>query len=118
MHETGIAIEITSIVTSSIPLGLSNTKVVWINLQVGKFSAVMPDSLRFCFEVAPEGSSLEDAELFIEEISMEAKCDNCHHKWSINKPMFLCSRCGRKSVDIKSGRELFVESIEINDKEN
>ena len=85
---------------------------------MGNFFDVVLDSLRFGFEVASEGTPLEVAELFIEEISIKAKCDNCHHKWSINKLMFLCPRCGSKSVDIKSDRELFIESIKINDKEN
>jgi hydrogenase nickel incorporation protein HypA/HybF len=118
MHEMGIALEIVSIATSSIPPDLMGSKVERVNLQVGKFSAVLPDSLRFCFEAAAMGTPLEDAELFIEEISIEVKCDHCCHQWSINEPLFLCPACGSGSVDILSGRELNIKSIEINDKEN
>jgi len=118
VHEIGIALEIVSIATSSIPLELMGSKVTRVDLQMGKFSAVLPDNLRLCFEAASMGTPLEDAELFIEEIPIEAKCDNCHHKWSINKPLFLCPNCGSGSVNILSGRELNIKSIEINDKEN
>jgi Zn finger protein HypA/HybF involved in hydrogenase expression len=45
-----------------------------INLKVGKLAAVVPDSLKFCFEVAAKNTPLEGAILHIEEIPVTARC--------------------------------------------
>jgi len=58
MHEMGIALEIIKIATDSIPANLKNPRVERINLKVGKLAAVVPGSLKFCFEVATKDTPL------------------------------------------------------------
>lgn len=52
MHEMGIALQIVEIATASIPSNSGNVQVARVNLKIGKLAAVVPDSLRFCFDVA------------------------------------------------------------------
>ena len=113
MHEMGIALQIIEIATESIPADLKDTKVARINLKVGKFSAVVPESLRFCFEVASKETALEGAELVIEEIPVVARCRDCATEWTISEPVFACQNCESGNFEILSGRELDIESIEI-----
>ena len=51
MHEMGIALQIVKIATASLPAGMEGVKVEKVNLKIGKLAAVVPASLRFCFEV-------------------------------------------------------------------
>lgn len=113
MHEMGIALEIIKIATDSIPVNLKNPRVERINLKVGKLAAVVPGSLKFCFEVATKDTLLEGALLHIEEIPVNARCKSCGYSWTAIKPVFICEKCDSGSVDLLSGLELDIVSIEV-----
>ena len=113
MHEMGVAMQIIEIAQASIPADLGDARVARINLKVGKLSAIVPDSLRFCFEVVARGTSLAGAELHIEEIPVEARCNACRHEWAIDQPAFACPVCESGEITLLSGRELDIESLEL-----
>ena len=113
MHEMGIAMEIINIAMASIPHKIKDARVVQVNLQVGRLSAVIPSSLHFCFDIAVKDTPLADAKLVIEEIPIEARCNVCHHHWYLDEPVFLCENCQSSDLNILSGRELNIKSIEI-----
>ena len=115
MHEMGIAMEIVDIAKASIPEDMQGAKVQRVNLRVGKLSAIVPDSLRFCFDLAVKDTPLEGAELAIEELPVVARCRECRNQWTVTEPVFTCSACRSGSIDILSGRELDITSIEIED---
>lgn len=115
MHEMGIAMQIIEIATASIPPDEGPLKVARVNLKVGKLAAVVADSLRFCFEIAARETPLEGAELGIEEIPVKARCKACSVEWTIQGPAFNCQQCGSGQIELLSGRELNIESIEIAD---
>jgi len=115
MHEMGIAKQIIEIATSSIPDGMEDIPVEKVNLKIGKLSSVVPDSLRFCFEILSKDTPLASTELNIEEIPVVARCMECNIEWTINKPVFVCKKCNSGSIKIISGQELDVVSIEVAD---
>jgi hydrogenase nickel incorporation protein HypA/HybF len=113
MHEMGIAMEILRIVQESIPAEMIGAKVGRINLRVGRMSAVVPESLRFCFTVAADKTNAQGAELAIEEVAVLVSCQECGHQWEVETPDFVCPACGSGRVEMLSGRELDIVSIEI-----
>ena len=115
MHEMGIATEIVKIAISSIPDELKNIQVKKIHLKIGKMSAVVPSSLRFCFAIATKETSLDGAKLEIEEVPVVGQCNKCGNKWTLNSPTFTCDHCGSKEIDILSGQELEFVSLEVAD---
>jgi hydrogenase nickel incorporation protein HypA/HybF len=115
MHELGIAMQIVEIATSSIPDEMKNVQVESVNLKVGKLTAVVPENLRFCFDIVAKDTLLSDAKLYIEEIPVVARCKDCNNEWTIKEPVFICKKCKSGSIEIISGRELNVESIELAD---
>ncbi|MBU1896129.1 hydrogenase maturation nickel metallochaperone HypA, partial [Patescibacteria group bacterium] len=44
-------------------------------------------------------------------------CNECGLSSTIEKPPFVCSKCGNGGIEIVSGRELMVVSIELADEE-
>ena len=118
MHEMGLTLEIIDIVQASLPGGCLNADVRQIRLKVGKLSAVVPSSLQFCFEVAAKETGLVNAELMIEEVPVQAACKDCRHQWTIETPAFLCPACGSSQIDLLSGRELNIDSIEITESDS
>ena len=113
MHEMGIALQIVEIATASLPSDLGKARVTSVNLKIGKLAAVVPESLRFCFDVAVKDTPLAGAHLTIEEIPVVARCNDCHAEWAIDEPVFICKTCESGSLEILSGRELDIESIEV-----
>ncbi|MCP4346385.1 MAG: hydrogenase maturation nickel metallochaperone HypA [Desulfobacterales bacterium] len=115
MHEMGIAMQVVKIATDSVPDDMKDVQVERINLKVGRLAAVVPRSLRFCFEIITKDTPLSGAELNIEEVPVVARCKECNTKWTITGPAFICEKCSSGSIDIISGRELDIISIEIAD---
>jgi hydrogenase nickel incorporation protein HypA/HybF len=113
MHEMGIALQIIEIAKASIPPEVREARVERVNLKIGKLAAVVPSSLRFCFDVAAKGTALEGAALAIEEVPVEARCNDCGRRWTIEGPAFSCPACASGSIEMLSGRELDIVSIEI-----
>ena len=118
MHEMGIAIQIAEIATASIPADMKHVKVERVNLRIGKFAAVVPSSLKFCFDVVAKDTPLAGSALHIEEIPVVVSCRDCQAQWTINEPAFQCPQCQSSAIDVISGRELDIESIEIAEEDN
>lgn len=115
MHEMGIAMEILEIVQASIPAEMAGVRVARVNLKVGRLSAVVPDSLRFCFGVAADKTAAAGAELAIEEVDVTALCNDCRHQWTVATPIFRCPLCDSGNTELLAGRELEIVSIEVGD---
>ena len=118
MHEMGIALQIVEIAVGSLPADLGEARVAAINLKIGKLAAVVPESLRFCFDVAIKDTLLAGAKLVIEEVPVVARCKDCQARWTIDQPVFICQTCESGSLEILSGRELDIESIEVVEGDN
>jgi hydrogenase nickel incorporation protein HypA/HybF len=113
MHEMGIVLEVIKIATDSVPADAKGARIRRINLEVGRLSAVVPESLTFCFDVASKDTPVEGAELNIEVIPVTARCKDCGAAWVITEPAFSCRKCESAAIEILSGRELDIKSIEI-----
>jgi hydrogenase nickel incorporation protein HypA/HybF len=113
MHEMGIAMQIVEIAVASIPSDLKGAQVKRVNLKVGKLAAVVPESLRFCFQIAIQDTPLRDADLNIEEIPLRVRCADCKAEWNAHEPVFVCRKCNSGSIEMLSGRELDITSIEV-----
>ncbi len=117
MHEMGIAMEIVKIARASIPEDMQGATVQRVNLKVGQLSAIVADSLRFCFDLVVKETPLEGAELAIEEVPVTARCKDCQAEWTVSEAVFTCPACHSGTIDMLSGRELDITSIEIEEEE-
>jgi hydrogenase nickel incorporation protein HypA/HybF len=115
MHELGIALQIVRIAQGAVPEDAGEAKVEAVHLNIGKLSTVVPDSLMLCFDLATKETQLEGARLVINEIPATARCRTCGHEWTIDEYVFVCPACDGGDIEMVSGRELDVESIEIKD---
>ena len=113
MHEMGIALQVIDIATAAIPPEMRGCRVERVNLRIGKLSAVVVDSLNFCLEIATRDTSLAEAEFSIEVVPVVAQCRECGHEWQVTKAVFKCPECGSGNLEMISGRELDVVSIDI-----
>ena len=116
MHEMALAEGIVGVVEGVLrDRQEENLRVERINLRVGKLNAVVPDALTFCFEVLTKGTELEGAFLNISEVPIRATCSKCGKAFTIDEPWFLCPECAARDIEVISGQEVTVESIEVAD---
>jgi hydrogenase nickel incorporation protein HypA/HybF len=108
MHELGIAQEIVAMVSDRAD-GARVTRVV---LEIGKLAAVLPDAVRFCFDLCVEGTSLEGASLVIIETPGLARCRACGGNVSLNRPFGRCE-CGSTDLEWLSGENLKLKEFEV-----
>lgn len=113
MHEMGIALQIVRVARSSIPEEMKDSRVEKINLKIGKLAAVVPESLNLCMKVAAKDTPLEGAKIHIDEIPVTARCRGCGHQWEVAEAVYVCPACQSTELDIISGNELNVVSIDI-----
>ncbi|MFD8491663.1 hydrogenase maturation nickel metallochaperone HypA [Amycolatopsis sp. NPDC059657] len=108
MHEMSI----TQSVVDAIVEKLDDAVITCVRLEIGKLSGVVPDSVRFCFDVICAGTTLAGASLVIAEPPGVAACRDCGAEFSVDDLILLCP-CGSANVQVLSGRELRIKSVEV-----
>jgi len=108
MHELSLAESIVEIVTER----TDAARVRRIRVEVGRSLAVVPEALRFCFEVVSRGSPLEEATLEVDEIPVSGWCAACDWEGILDGPVPLCPRC-TGAMEIRSGMELRIREVEV-----
>jgi hydrogenase nickel incorporation protein HypA/HybF len=108
MHELAIA---ESVVTSVLER-TGERRVGVVRLRVGRLCAVVPDALTFSFELAAVGTPVAGARLDIEEHEARGHCRTCGADFVLADAFLLCG-CGSADVELLSGRELQIVSVEV-----
>ena len=108
MHELAIAESVVETVTQRLP----DAKVTCVRLEVGALSGVVPDSIRFCFDLATEGTGLAGARLEITEPPARCRCRACGAEFQPDTPIVLCP-CGSADVAVLAGEELKILSVQV-----
>lgn len=108
MHE----LSITQSVVDTIIEEMDGATVCGVCLEIGKLSGVVPDSLRFCFEIVCDGTVLDGAKLDIVEPPGHALCRDCGSEFDLDDMILLCP-CGSANVRVLTGRELKIKSVEV-----
>jgi len=108
VHEMAI----TQSVVDAIVSRLGDAPVSCVRLEIGRLSGVVPDSVRFCFDVLCTGTSLEGARLDIAEPPGRARCRDCGEEFTLDDFIVLCP-CGSANASVLTGRELRIASVEV-----
>jgi hydrogenase nickel incorporation protein HypA/HybF len=108
MHELGIAMQVVDIVAAR----AAGARIKRVVLEVGALTAVLPDALRFCFDVATAGTLAEGAQLEIIERLAHARCRACSRTLQLRRPFGYCE-CGSCDLDTQGGDELRVFEMEV-----
>ncbi len=114
MHELSLAESIVEIVRQHLPAE-GHTSVRSVTLRVGALAGVVPQSLEFCFGVVASGTELRDARLVLEHVPARVSCSACGALSAVEPEMIWCPACGSRSVTLRSGDELQVAGIEVED---
>ncbi|MCF8133010.1 MAG: hydrogenase maturation nickel metallochaperone HypA [Synechococcus sp. Tobar2m-G35] len=84
-----------------------------VHLEVGRFTCVEPEQLRFTWAVAVQGSWLDGADLVIETVPLVGRCLACGATYHPTvEAAYQSPCCQRPLEEIVSGRELRIRSVD------
>ena len=109
MHELSLS----SAIINTAVKHAGGRRVTVVSLRVGRLRQVVPDTLEFYFDFVARGTLCEGARLEQEVIDARLRCAPCAREWEIEIPAFRCPICGGSEVEIATGNEFEVESIEV-----
>ena len=115
MHELSIAASIVDAVTES-AAAYPGARVKEVRLRLGSLASVVEDSLQFCWGITVEGTPLEGARLVVKILPVIVHCASCRQDGELASLQgFRCPHCGEPCSDLRQGRELEIEAIEIDE---
>jgi hydrogenase nickel incorporation protein HypA/HybF len=115
VHELSLA----NAIVDTVVRHADGRRVTAVQLRVGALRQVVPASLDFYWDVVSRETACEGARLEQELVPARLRCAACEDEWDLERPVLLCPRCGSgESVEVASGDELEVESIEVVEKED
>ncbi len=113
MHELSIAMSMIEMATEEAEKR-GATRVDALHLKLGALSGVVKDALLFSWEIACQGTPLENSRLEIEEIPVIVFCGNCRENKTLGSiNCFFCPVCNMPASEILQGKELEVTALEI-----
>jgi hydrogenase nickel incorporation protein HypA/HybF len=114
MHELSLS----GAIVNTVVKHAAGRPVSLVSLRVGALRQVVPDTLEFYFEFVSKGTVCEGARLEQELIPAVLRCASCGREWEIDMPIFMFPDCGSAGrVEVASGEEFEVESIEVEETE-
>ena len=88
-------------------------KVEKINLVIGEMSGSVDQCVEFYFEFLSKDTIANEATLSFKTVPLQARCSNCNELFVPKKFDWACPRCQSSKLEIVTGNELYVESIEV-----
>lgn len=112
MHEMSIAQSLISVIREEMLKHHAKT-LRSVRLKVGQLTAIVPESLSFCFEVITTGTELEGARLIMDVIPLKGSCDDCKSEFEIKDYAFVCPSCNSTKIKTIAGQDLSIAEIEV-----
>jgi hydrogenase nickel incorporation protein HypA/HybF len=108
MHEIGITQDIVALACER----AGGARIKHLVLEIGKLSAVLPDAVRFCFDICAQDTAADGARLEIIETAGAGRCRKCAAEVVMEAPLSQC-RCGSTDLEWLRGDELRIKEMEV-----
>ncbi|MFC1947023.1 hydrogenase maturation nickel metallochaperone HypA [Chloroflexota bacterium] len=112
MHELSIVESLLALVLEHAEKAEAE-KVVGVNLVVGELSGVVQEAVEFYWDFLTKETIAKEARLIFKHVPAQLKCRKCGEVFLSSDHGYVCPKCSEQQVDIIAGRELFVESLEV-----
>jgi hydrogenase nickel incorporation protein HypA/HybF len=112
LHELSITESILSIALEKAEEAKAR-RVSKVNLVVGELAGVVDECVEFYFGFLSKDTIAAEAKLSFSHPPTQLRCQNCKTIFSPDKDNWACPNCHKREVEIVSGRDLYIESIEV-----
>jgi len=112
VHEVSIAQRIVEVIRDTADRN-GGGRVASAVLRVGELSCVDPETLAFAFDASCRGDpTLDGCSLRIERVPARLRCRACAWEGG-GDPFAGCPACGARGFDVLDGRELRLQTIDL-----
>jgi hydrogenase nickel incorporation protein HypA/HybF len=87
--------------------------VTQVTVRIGHLRQVVPDALRFGWEMLTEPTELKGCELIVEQIPASVECGACGAVTTLDLPILMCGTCGSFGVTLLTGEEFLIVAMEL-----
>jgi len=112
MHELPVTMSILSIALEHAK-NVQASKIIQIKLSIGELSGIVPEFVQSQFNMLSKDTIAAGANLEFHRPPSKLRCRNCAKIFSPEGRNWICPNCGEQKVEIVSGRECYVESMEV-----
>jgi hydrogenase nickel incorporation protein HypA/HybF len=113
MHELSIVEALIDQVGRELHRAGPHGSVRGLELSIGRLSGVHCESVRFAFDLLSPGTPVENATIVIHEPKAVSYCNTCHARVEIDDLVIQCPQCSSADIVIEGGRDLMLQSIEL-----
>lgn len=110
MHERSLVQSLLRQV-SDLARGQGAVRVSAIRMSVGEFAGVEPELMQIAYDDLVSDTSLIGAELVIERVPLEARCEACGQEFVVEAFRFECPGCHSPNTVVVRGEGLILESV-------
>ena len=115
MHEISV---INSLLKAVLDVAKKNDcqKIVAIHLKVGELSDLQDEWMQRYLDMLSKDTIAQGAKLKIQRVPARMKCTVCSHEFGAvlsDLDGLVCPKCGEKKMNLISGREYFIENMEV-----
>lgn len=112
MHELALVESICEVIDETVKERGVN-RVLQVRLLAGGLTGIEDAMMKACFEIVVQNTPAEGAELVIEHTPIRVQCRECGNEYQTEIPFSGCTVCGSGGIRVLSGRELYIESLEV-----
>jgi hydrogenase nickel incorporation protein HypA/HybF len=112
MHELSITQSVLSIVLEKANEAHAS-KVSKINIVIGELSGVVEECVQFYFDLLSKDTIAAETTVSFRQSHTQLRCRTCATIFSPYNSNWACPNCREQKIEIISGRELYIESIEV-----
>lgn len=91
-------------------------KITSLTVSLGSLSGIIAESVEIYFPLVAEGTIAEGARLIFRRIPATVRCPECNAESELPDFRLRCPACTSRRVELLTGREAYIESIEIEEK--
>ena len=112
MHELPITEQIIAIAIDHAQRAKA-LRIARINVVIGDLSSFADESIQFYFDFLSKGTIAEGAKMQIRRVEARVRCRECQTEFAPDGIDWRCTHCGSLGGDVLSGREMLIDSIEV-----
>lgn len=112
MHELAITQSILAIALEQAEKNNAK-KIKNISISIGELTGIVDDCVEFYFPFLSKDTIADGATLTFDRKPTMLRCRECENTFSPDDIMWTCPECQSQSVEIISGRECYINTIEV-----
>ena len=89
------------------------SRVTDLYIVMGRLSSIVDDSVQFYWDIISENTLCAGSKLHFQRIPAEMLCLDCQKPYVVDGELSPCPICGGAHVQVTSGDQFYLDSIEI-----